>query len=158
MIVTVAYANAAEILISMGWKIDADFVSYYKTPSSCDVDWLSVSPMPTAGEIDAAAPTAAANIIKAIAQKAKTAAASGIDAGAAVVGDKTERLVRALMEVILDEFNLHALKHNAILDSADAATSFADFKARMVLVPDYPARTAAQLVNAIKTKIAASAE
>ena len=92
------------------------------------------------------------------AQQAKTAATSGIDKGAAVVGDKTERLVRALMEIILDEFNLHAAKHNAVLDAADAAASLADFKTRVALIPDYPTRTAAQLVSAIKAKIAASAE
>ena len=95
---------------------------------------------------------------KRIAQEHKARAAAGIDNGAAIVGDKTERLVRALMEIILDEFNLHALKHNAILDATDAATSLADFKARVALIPDYPARTAAQLVNAIKAKISATAE
>jgi len=130
-------------------------------PPTVNIRWLSA---PTAGESATASAivsgwvwTEAANQ-SLVAKKAKQEATSGIDNGTAVVGDKTERLVRALMEIVLDEFNLHALKHNAILDATDAATSLADFKARVALIPDYPARTAAQLVNAIKTKISASAE
>lgn len=64
-------------------------------------------------------------------------------------------LVRAVVLIVLDEFNLHALKINAILDASDAATSLADFKARVAAIPDYPARTKSQLLAAITTKIGA---
>jgi len=149
--------DAPLILMSLGFVPEIDFHAS-SDGVSVTLQWLSGAAQPSDADLDAAAPTAAANIAKRIAQAAKTAATTGIDAGAAVVGDKTERLVRALMEIILDEFNLHALKHNALLDAIDAAASLADFKARVALIPDYPPRTAAQLVTAIKAKLAASAE
>ncbi len=92
------------------------------------------------------------------AQLAKAQATAGVDNGALQAGDKTERIVRAVVLLILDEFNAHALKHNAILDAVDAATSLADLKTRVGLITDYPQRTAQQIVDAIKTKIAGTAE
>lgn len=92
------------------------------------------------------------------AQQVKAVATAGIDNGVLISGDRTERLVRALMEIILDEFNLHAAKHNALLNAIDAATTLANLKTAVLAIPDYPTRTAAQLVTAIKAKIAASAE
>jgi hypothetical protein len=63
------------------------------------------------------------------------------------------KLKRALAAVLLDELNLHALKHNAILDAVDAATSLADLKTRIAAIPDYPQRTLTQLITAIQNKI-----
>ena len=60
---------------------------------------------------------------------------------------------KALILMILDEFNLHAAKINAILDAMDAATTLADLKSRIALIPDYPTRTSQQLINALKNKI-----
>lgn len=68
------------------------------------------------------------------AQQAKTAAQVSIDIGALQNGGPTDRLVRALALVVLDEVN--------ILRTAAS------------LAP----RTAAQLITAIKAKIAATAE
>lgn len=70
------------------------------------------------------------------AQAQKAAATAGIDNGQLQVGDKQERLVRALALVVLDEINM----------------------LRAAVVPVLPARTAAQVVSAIKTKIAATSE
>lgn len=72
----------------------------------------------------------------AAAQQAKAAATGGIDNGQLVGGDKQERLIRALALVVLDEVNI----------------------LRAASVPALAARTAAQLVSAIKAKIAATAE
>jgi len=71
-----------------------------------------------------------------IAQQAKATATAGIDNGQLQAGDKLERIVRALALVVLDEVNI----------------------LRAASVPTLPARTTAQLVNAIKAKIAATAE
>lgn len=70
------------------------------------------------------------------AQAQKASATAGIDNGQLQAGDKQERLVRALALVVLDEINL----------------------LRAAVVPVLPARTAAQVVTAIKAKIAATAE
>jgi hypothetical protein len=67
--------------------------------------------------------------------------------------DQVEDVLRASLLSILDEFNAHADKINAILDSADAATSLADFKTRMAAVTDYPQRTIAQLKTTIRNKL-----
>ena len=71
-----------------------------------------------------------------VAQQAKAQATTGIDTGALQAGDKLERIVRALALVTLDEINLIR----------------ANFAAPMT------PRTATQLVNAVKAKIAATAE
>jgi hypothetical protein len=60
---------------------------------------------------------------------------------------------RALILLILDEFNDHTATINAILDAADNATSLATFKTAMAAISDQPVRTAAQLRNAIETRI-----
>jgi len=71
-----------------------------------------------------------------VAQAAKAAATTGIDTGQLQAGDKMERLVRALALVVLDEVNI----------------------LRAASVPALTARTTAQLVNAIKAKVAATSE
>jgi hypothetical protein len=70
------------------------------------------------------------------AQQAKSQATTSIDRGALQTGESAERLVRALALVVLDEVNL----------------------LRAATVPTLPARTSAQLITAIKAKIAATAE
>ncbi len=70
------------------------------------------------------------------AQQAKAAATASIDSGALKAGVSTERLIRALALVVLDEVNI----------------------LRAASVPSLTPRTVAQLVTAIKTKIAATAE
>jgi len=62
-------------------------------------------------------------------------------------------ILRAVLLVIIDELNLHALKINSILDAVDAATSLADLKTRIAAITDYPQRTPAQAKQAVKDKI-----
>jgi hypothetical protein len=69
-----------------------------------------------------------------VAQAAKTEATNSIDYGALQRGTAQERLIRALALVVLDEVN--ALRSNAGLGT----------------------RSTAQLVNAIKTKVAETGE
>lgn len=75
------------------------------------------------------------------------------DAAASVLANPGGKLIRAVVLLVLDEFNSHALKINAILDAVDAATSLADLKTRVAAIVDYPPRTAAQLKTAIQNKI-----
>ena len=95
----------------------------------------------TAGEI-AAIP---GQITVALRAAASTQIATGTDADA--------KLKRAIVDVLKDELNLHALKINAILDAVDAATSLADLKTRITAIPDYPQRTLSQIKTAIETKL-----
>jgi hypothetical protein len=67
--------------------------------------------------------------------------------------DQTEDVLRALLLTLLDEFNAHATKTNAILDAVDAATSLADMKTRVGTINDHPQRTVAQLRTAIRNKL-----
>jgi hypothetical protein len=64
-----------------------------------------------------------------------------------------DKAVRAVVLLTLDELNAHALKIKEILDAVDAATNLADLKTRVALISDYPQRTSAQLITAIKNKI-----
>lgn len=67
--------------------------------------------------------------------------------------DKTEDILRAFMLSVLDELNLHAEKHNAILDAIDAASSLSNLQTRVAAISNYPARTTQQLRDAIGGKL-----
>lgn len=92
------------------------------------------------------------------AQQAKATAAKDADDGDLQIGTAQQRQVVAIVGIVLDEFNLHAAKINSILTAIDASTSFADLKTRIAAIVDYPTRTKAQLVTALKAKIAATLE
>ncbi len=128
--------DVAFVLQSMGFVVDRDFKAVQDTPTNVNVIWKSQTTMPTVAAIDAAALTAVANIATAAAQAQKAAATTSIDNGQLITGAQFERLVRALALVVLDEINLIR----------------ANFAAPMT------PRTAAQLVNAVKAKIALTAE
>jgi len=74
------------------------------------------------------------------------------DAAAAQL-QQTEDVLRAFMLAVLDELNLHADKHNAILDAIDAGSTLAQVKANIAAVTDYPARTEAQLRTSVRNKL-----
>ena len=63
------------------------------------------------------------------------------------------KLFRATVGIILDEFNLHAAKINAILTAIDNASTLAQVKTNIAAIADYPARTQAQLITAVENKI-----
>lgn len=64
-----------------------------------------------------------------------------------------EGVLRAFMLIVLDEFNAHSAKINAMLSAMDASTSLADMKTRIGLIADYPTRTTEQLITAIRNKL-----
>jgi len=53
-------ADAAFILIGMGYSSESDFEAHAKDDGTTRITWLSQSPQPTEAEIDAAAPAAQA--------------------------------------------------------------------------------------------------
>jgi hypothetical protein len=127
-------SDAALVLMSMGYDSERDFSAGADNAGNVTISWYAATPMPSEAEIDAAAPNAAQMLATRGAQKAKTAATFSIDNGAAISGDKTERIVRALVLLMLDEINT--------------------LRAAASLSP----RTVPQLINAIKAQIAATPE
>lgn len=67
--------------------------------------------------------------------------------------DRLDDLLRATILVLLDELNLHAAKHNAILNAIDGASSFGAMKTAILAIADYPTRTTAQIRASIRGKL-----
>ena len=66
---------------------------------------------------------------------------------------RSEISLRALVEIMIDEFNRHALKHNEILDAIDAGANASEIKANIAAVTDYPQRTRSQFKTQYRTKL-----
>ena len=62
-------------------------------------------------------------------------------------------LLRAALLTIVDEFNNHADKTNAILDAIDGASSLATLKSSIGAISNLPQRTGAQLRTAAENKL-----
>lgn len=130
------------------------------TPDFPVADWLINSAQADA-LFDAGVPPRHWNIVGDVVTEMTAPQKAAVDAAllqarrAATVAelDMVEGIVRAFMLVVIDEFNLHSTRLNAILDAVDAATSLADFKTRVALIPDIPQRTNGQLRTAIGNKL-----
>lgn len=72
---------------------------------------------------------------------------------AAAVLDGVENITRAFMLLVLDEFNAHSAKMNALLTAIDGAATLAALKTTVGTIADLPTRTAQQLRDAIKNKL-----
>jgi hypothetical protein len=140
--------DAPLILVSMGYEPELDFHAT-SDGVAVTIQWLAQTAMPSDAEINAAAATMAQNL-RAI-ERGKLAAL--VDAA-----HREVLITRAALMVCLDEFNLHALKINAILDAIDGATSLAALKTAIATIADYPQRTKAQLINAVKSHITSGTE
>jgi hypothetical protein len=92
------------------------------------------------------------------AQQEKTAAAASIDRGELVSGSASDRLVFALVTMMLDELNAHSTFEASLLSAIAAATTLADLKARMSTMNQIPQRTKAQVMSILKAKISATGE
>lgn len=73
--------------------------------------------------------------------------------GLATQFNEAEDILRAFMLIVLDEFNAHTDKVNSLLDAMDASTSLADMKTRVGAITNYPTRTPAQLITAIRNRL-----
>ena len=62
-------------------------------------------------------------------------------------------LLRAVLLILVDEFNIHSLKTNAILDAIDGAANLAGLKSTVGAIADLPNRTGAQLRTATINKL-----
>jgi hypothetical protein len=66
---------------------------------------------------------------------------------------QSNALIRAVVLLMLDEFNAHSAKTNAILDAIDGATSLANLKTAVSAIANLPIRTNQQLRIAIENKL-----
>ena len=91
---------------------------------------------------------------KAVVDAARVQAAK--DAAVAQVnGPDRPDLLRALALLVLDEFNAHATKMNALLTAIDNAASLGALKTAVATIADHPTRTVAQLKTALVAKMGA---
>lgn len=67
--------------------------------------------------------------------------------------DNTEDIMRAVLKLMVDEFNRHALRINAIKAAVVDGQNMADIKAAMAAVPDMPDRTFNDLKQAIRNAL-----
>lgn len=64
-----------------------------------------------------------------------------------------ENIQRAFMLLVLDEFNAHSAKVNALLTAIDNAGSLAALKTAVAAIADLPTRTESDLRTAIRNKL-----
>ena len=67
--------------------------------------------------------------------------------------DRTQSILKAFAEVLVDELNNRADANNAVLAAAASATSLATFKTAMAAISDTPQRTLAQIKTAARNKL-----
>lgn len=66
---------------------------------------------------------------------------------------QAQSVLRAITEVLVDEFNRHAEKTNAILDAIDNANNLASLQTAIRAIADHPSRSLADLRNAARNKL-----
>lgn len=67
--------------------------------------------------------------------------------------DQTNDIIRALVKLLVGEFNRHAATTNALLDAIDASTSLASLKSSVAGINNHPTRTLQQLRAAIRAEL-----
>lgn len=67
--------------------------------------------------------------------------------------DFQEDILRAFAQMVMDEFNSHAAKTNAILTAIDNGANISAIKSAIAAIEDHPTRTLLQLRQAIRNKI-----
>jgi len=67
--------------------------------------------------------------------------------------DQAQTYSKAAMEVIIDEFNKHSLRLNAVLDAIDGANNLAGVKSAIAAISDLNPRALSQLKTALRGKL-----
>jgi hypothetical protein len=67
--------------------------------------------------------------------------------------DQVEDILRAFMLMVMNEFNRHTERTNAILTAIDNATTLATLKSAVAQINDLPTRKAAELRAAIRLSL-----
>ena len=133
------------------------FLQSVNTPDYPTIDWIINPDMAAVVGFESRYWTIAGDVVglMSVAQRAAVDAAqleAQRDASASEV-DQVEGVVRAFMLTMLDEFNAHATKINAILTAIDAGANLTAVKTNIVAIADYPTRTIAQLKTVLRAKL-----
>lgn len=105
----------------------------------------ALGPKPTQAQLDAVTEVDVSNArLGALYAKAKSLLTAD---------DELSKKEKATLLVILDEFNRHADKINAMFAAFAAATSLQNLQTRMAAIGGYPERTIGDLRTAIESKI-----
>jgi len=145
-------SNTATVLSYLGFTPLVDF-NASSSLGVVSVEWMSASQQPTEQEIDTTAASQefidwqaenGGDQLKTLRKKAKDALSDSKSENA---------LLRAVLLIIVDEFNNHSDKTNAILDAIDGASNLSGLKSSIGAINDLPQRTGAQLRTEVKTKL-----
>jgi hypothetical protein len=133
------------------------FLQSVNTPDYPVLDWIIEPDLSAVTGFDSKYWTITGDVVTLMDQSARDAVdAAEVEAvrDAAVAQlQQIEDILRAFMLTVLAEFNLHALKHNEILDAIDNGANLAGVKTNIAAIGDYAQRTELQLRNSIRSKL-----
>jgi len=139
--------------MSLGFSPFVDFNVSINKAGAVSVEWLSISPQPTDEEVAARELTV---------EYSDWVAENGGDPTLARrkqaednLSINSNMLLRSVILTMVDEFNRHSDRTNAILDAIDGANNLSSLKSAIGVIDNIPARTGAQLRSAAIAKIRA---
>ena len=148
-------ANTGRVLLYLGHGAD-DFSIEKRGIGEAAVftlRWYSISPQPTEQEIATAEASQSyidwyaengGDPVKTLRKQAEDTLSER---------DRSNLLLRSVILTMVDEFNRHSDRTNAILTAIGSATSLTSLQTEVALIDAIPARTGAQLRTAAITKI-----
>jgi hypothetical protein len=134
-------ANFAEVLTELGFVVDTHYIAT-QIGGAVVLTALNNTTLPSEATINAFDLPAA--LLTSLYTKAKALLTAD---------DAVSKKEKAVLLVILDEFNAHANKINSVLTAIDGAGTFAAMKTAIAAINDYPQRTAAQIKTSVANKI-----
>ena len=137
-------------LLYLGYRNNVDFRAGDLGNGDIFVEWLQGAE-PTAASVQATAATVSGPT--ALARLEKAAAKADLDSGDTQTGVGRNRILIAVVQLMLDEFNRHGTFESQLLAAIAAANSLANLQTRVAAISAVPQRTKAQLVAAVKAAI-----
>lgn len=138
-------------------RVTKQFLASVNTPDYPTADWIINPDMSAVAGFESRYWTITGDVVslmdaaaRAVVDAAQLEATR--DATAAEL-DQAEGALRAFMLAVLDEFNAHATKINAILTAIDNGGTLAAVKTNIAAIADYPSRTIAQLKTVLRSKL-----
>ena len=133
------------------------YINSVNTPDYPTIDWIVNPDMTAVVGFDSRYWIVSGDVVTLMSQAQRDAVDAALltarrDALAAQL-QQTEDILRAFMLAVLDEFNLHADKHTAVLNAIDTGANLTAIKTNIAAIADYPQRTEAQLRTAVRNKL-----
>ena len=148
--------NAAQVVKYLLPALDFNLVSFVDRKGVATIDrWESVLIQPTEEEVSkaAASPEYATWLAENGGDPTRTLRKQAEDSLSD--NQKSNMLLRSVILILVDEFNRHSDRTNAILDAIDGANSLSSLKSAIGTIPNIPTRTGGQLRKAAISKIKA---